>query len=68
MTKQPNRVKRNVIRKKTGRKPIGKEAAEVFAMRLPKETAKDVDQFAQSEGIKSRGEAIRKLIEKALKK
>jgi metal-responsive CopG/Arc/MetJ family transcriptional regulator len=37
-------------------------------MRLPEETAKAVDAYADSEEIKSRGEAIRRLIEEALAK
>jgi metal-responsive CopG/Arc/MetJ family transcriptional regulator len=59
----------NVIRKKKragGRKRIGKKPAAVFAMRLPEEVAARVDAYAAKEGIKSRSEAIRLMIEQAL--
>jgi hypothetical protein len=59
---------RNVIRKKTGRKPIGKKAAHLFALRLPEELTRDVRAYAKEEGIKHQGAAIRRLIEEALAK
>jgi metal-responsive CopG/Arc/MetJ family transcriptional regulator len=50
-----------------GRKPIGKKAAAVFAMRIPQEIADRVDEYAaRDDTIKSRSEAIRRLIEHAL--
>jgi hypothetical protein len=59
---------RNVIRKKIGRPPIGKKAANLFALRLPEEITKDVAAYAKEHGIRHKGEAIRRLIEEALAK
>jgi hypothetical protein len=53
----------NVIRNKPGRPRIGKEVADVFAVRLPSEITKAVEEYAKREAIKSRGEAIRRLVE-----
>jgi hypothetical protein len=58
-------VKKNVIRKKMGRRPIGEKAADVYAFRLPAEAIETLDAFAKSEGIKERGAALRRLIEEA---
>jgi hypothetical protein len=59
---------RNVIRNKLGRKPIGKKAAPLFALRLPDEITRDVKAYAKAEGIKHQGEALRRLIKEALEK
>jgi metal-responsive CopG/Arc/MetJ family transcriptional regulator len=55
----------NVIRK-GGRPRIGKEIADVFSIRLPKEIAKAVKAYADREALKSRGKAIRQLVELGL--
>jgi hypothetical protein len=60
----------NVIRKKIDRPPgrprIGKEIANVFAIRLPEEITKAVDAYAKCQAIKTRAQAIRRLVERGL--
>jgi hypothetical protein len=61
----------SVIRKKKIGPPfkIGKKkAAEPFALRLSEEITADLKAYAKEEGIKHKGEAIRRLIEEALQK
>jgi metal-responsive CopG/Arc/MetJ family transcriptional regulator len=55
-----------VIRKKMGRPRLGKKPAAIFPMRLPEEIIKVVDAYARSRSIKSRAEAVRRLVEQAL--
>jgi metal-responsive CopG/Arc/MetJ family transcriptional regulator len=50
-----------------GRPPIGDKAASLYAMRLPDELIAELDAYAEREGIKSRSEAVRRLLESALK-
>lgn len=60
------RVNKNVIRKRTGRKPIGEKAAKVVAMRLPEEIINDVKAYAKEQGIKHQSIAFRRLVERGL--
>jgi hypothetical protein len=53
--------------RKVGRPPIGDKAASLYAMRLPDELIAELDAYAEREGIKSRSEAVRRLLESALK-
>jgi hypothetical protein len=57
---------RNLV-KKVGRPPIGDKAAKMHAMRLPDELLDELDAYADREGLKTRSEAIRALLEAALK-
>jgi metal-responsive CopG/Arc/MetJ family transcriptional regulator len=50
-------------RKKMGRPPMGEEAASIYPMRLPNEIVTAVDAYAEREGIKTRSEAFRRLVE-----
>jgi hypothetical protein len=61
----------NVIRKKKIGRPLKigkKKAAEPFVVRLSEEITADVKAYAKEEGITHKGEAIRRLIEEALRK
>jgi len=62
------RVNKNVIRKKTGRKPIGERAAKVYSVRLPEEIVHDLKAYAKEQGIKHQGVALRRLVEQALQR
>ena len=50
-----------------GRPPIGDKAASLYAMRLPDELIAEIDAYAEREGVRSRSEAVRRLLESALK-
>jgi metal-responsive CopG/Arc/MetJ family transcriptional regulator len=50
-----------------GRRPIiGERASGPFTMRLPDEVAARVDGYAERHGIRTRSEAIRRLVDEAL--
>ena len=49
-----------------GRPPIGKKAATLFAIRLPDEIANGIKAYAKANGIKTKGAAIRRMIDVAL--
>lgn len=50
-----------------GRRPVlGERAANFFAMRLPDEIAERVDAYAERHGIRTRSEAIRRLVDEGL--
>jgi hypothetical protein len=55
-----------VIPKKRGRPATGKDP--LVALRLPPETIETIDAWSDRNGIPSRSEAIRALIERGLKK
>lgn len=51
-------------RKKMGRPPkLGEKRAGIYPMRLPDEVITAVDAFAEREGMKTRSEAFRRLVE-----
>jgi hypothetical protein len=60
-------VKRNVIRKRMGRPPIGKKAAKLIALRLPDEIERGVKAYAKTHKLGSLSAAIRHMIEIVLK-
>jgi metal-responsive CopG/Arc/MetJ family transcriptional regulator len=49
-----------------GRPPVGEAPASVYSMRLPDELIEAVDAYAEREIIKTRSEAVRRLVEQAL--
>jgi hypothetical protein len=52
---------------KMGRPPIGDRAAKLHAMRLPDKLLDELDAYAERNGGKTRSEAIRELLQAALK-
>jgi metal-responsive CopG/Arc/MetJ family transcriptional regulator len=52
--------------KKMGRPPMGEKRAGIYPMRLPDEIITAVDAYAEREGMKTRSEAFRRLVELGL--
>jgi metal-responsive CopG/Arc/MetJ family transcriptional regulator len=59
-------MSRNVLRNRFGRPRLGKAAAPVVPIRFPDESLKKVDAWAKRNKLKSRSEAVRKLVEMGL--
>jgi metal-responsive CopG/Arc/MetJ family transcriptional regulator len=55
----------NIVKRKRGR-PVEIGAAEYVGLRIPPNTLKRVDTWAQKNRIEKRSEALRQLIEQAL--
>ena len=55
-------------KKPMGRPPIGEKAAKMWAFRLPDELASELDAYAERHGIQTRAEAVRALLEAALRR
>ncbi len=59
--------KRKPLRKKKRGRPVGRSYGETLPVRLTPEMAKSVDRWAAKQGL-SRSQAVRALIDKALKR
>jgi metal-responsive CopG/Arc/MetJ family transcriptional regulator len=59
-------MSRNVIRNKSGRPRIGKTVAPAIPIRFPEEITRAVDAWGKRNKVKTRSEAIRRLVERGL--
>jgi hypothetical protein len=59
-------VKKNNIKRKTGRPPLGEKPSEFVGLRISGEMIKSIDRWGKQNGRMQRSEAIRRLIERGL--